>query len=238
MPKNPLRVSRQDLDEVVLRITNRSVYTREEELKEGYLSMRWGNRAGVCGRFSGGRLRDVTSVNIRIAREVKGCAAGLLSHTDGGLLIAGPPGSGKTTLLRDLIRLISNRGDRVCVIDSRGELCGRCEEGFGLDVGPNTDIITGLNKAQGAQIALRTMFPQYIAFDEVGTGRELELIRESFFSGVKILTTAHASSIQELSRRRVTKMLLDGSISKIALLSGKIGGEITFITPEEVARLA
>ncbi len=238
LPRNPLIVTKNDLNEVLLRITNRSVYTREEELRAGYLSMRSGNRAGVCGRFSGGKLQEATSVNIRIAREIKGCAQRLVDAADRGLLIAGPPGSGKTTLLRDLVRLLSNGGDRVCVIDTRGEICGRTGEGYFLDVGPNTDIISGLEKAAGAEIALRTMFPQYIAFDEVGTGRELSLIRESFFSGVKILTTAHASSVADIASREVTKMLLDGSIGSIAMLSKRAGGEISFITPDEVKRLA
>ncbi len=238
MPPNPLTVSKKDLDEVMLRITNRSVYTREDELSEGYLSMRSGNRAGVCGRYSSGKLVEVTSVNIRIAREIKGCAEKLVQAADRGLLIAGPPGSGKTTLLRDLIRILSNRGNRVCVIDSRGEICGRSEENAALDVGTNTDIITGLDKASGAEIALRTMFPQYIAFDEVGTGRELALIRESFFSGVKILTTAHASNACDLASREVTKMLLDGSIGEVVLLSEKTGGDITILSPNEVKKLA
>lgn len=238
VPRNPLTVSGEELNEVILRITNRSVYTRQEELREGFLSMRRGNRAGVCGRFVSGRFTSVTSVNIRIAREIKGCARGLLPASDRGLLIAGPPGSGKTTLLRDLVRLLSNSGRRICVIDTRGELCGRPGEGCSLDVGPNTDIISGLDKAAGTEIALRTMFPDYIAFDEVGTGRELALIRESFFSGVNILTTAHASDMSDLALRDVTRLLLDGSIGRIALLSGTPGGDMRFLDPAEVKSLA
>lgn len=219
IPKNPLCVEKAELDEVIRRITDNSLYVREEELKEGYLSMKEGNRAGVCGSFVGERFRSVYSINIRIAREVKGCAEKLLAHADKGLLIVGPAGSGKTTLLRDLVRLLSERENRICVVDTRGEICGRSDENI-LDVGPNTDVITGLSKAQGCEIALRTMNPQYIAFDEVGNGRELFLIRESFFSGVKILATAHASSINEIKSRRVIKSLLDGSIGKIALIRG------------------
>lgn len=238
IPKNPLTVTGEDLNEVVMRITNRSVYTREDELKEGYLSMKRGNRAGICGRFFGGRLKQVTSVNIRIAREVLGCADSLVPLAKGGLLIAGPPGSGKTTLLRDLVRQISNSGERVCVIDSRGEICGRTGEEYSLDIGYCTDVISGLDKASGAEIALRTMFPRYIAFDEVGSGRELNLIRESFFSGVSILTTAHAQNISDLSLRRVTGMLLDGSIGNIAILSDTIGQLPKIISVDEVKRLA
>lgn len=238
VPKKPLIITAAELSEVIMRITNHSAYTREQELKEGYLSMRSGNRAGVCGRFSSGRLIDVTSVNIRIARQIKGCADNILGLCEKGLLIAGPPGSGKTTMLRDLVRQLSNGGKRVCVIDSRGEICSGMGKESALDVGPNTDVITGLDKASGVEIALRTMFPDFIAFDEVGSGRELSLIKESFFSGVGIITTAHASSEEDIVSRDVTKMLLDSGIENIVLLGAKPGDEITLLEKNRVKTLA
>ena len=231
IPQNPLIASQQELSETVRRITGNSLYARQEELEEGYLSMKGGNRAGICGAFVGGSLRSVYSINIRIANEIKGCAKDLLCQSANGLLIVGPAGSGKTTLLRDLVRLLSIDGNRITVVDTRGEICGRNGE-HTLDIGPNTDVITGLSKAKGCEIALRTMTPQYIAFDEVSNGRELSLIRESFFSGVKILTTAHASSVSEIKSRQVTSSLLDGSIGKIALIHGF--GDIEFINCSEV----
>ncbi len=238
LPINPLTATKEELSEVIARITERSLYTRTVELREGYLSMRNGGRAGVCGRFCDGVFCDVTSINIRIPRQVFDCAAPLVSRADKGLLIAGPPAAGKTTLLRDLVRLLSYSGKRVCVVDSRGEICGKTGEGAGLDVGPNTDVISAVPKAEGVEIALRTMFPDYIAFDEVGNGRELSLIEESFYSGVKILTTAHASSLVDLASRSVTKKLLEGQVGTVALLDGKPGGKITFFTPDEVKEFA
>ncbi len=234
LPRSPLIVSQNDLDETLIRITNRSLYTRTEELKKGYLSMKYGARAGVCGNFSNGKFLSVFSINIRIPRQIIGSALPLAQRAEKGLLIAGPPGSGKTTLLRDLVRILSTDGKRVCVIDSRGEICGIEKGSGGLDVGPNTDVITGLSKAQGAEIALRTMFPNFIAFDEVGTGRELALIRESFFSGVNILTTAHIQTKEDLFNREVTNLFLKGFLGNVALLSGKPGGEITFLNADEV----
>ena len=235
IPKNPLTAELGELKEVLARITGRSLYTRESELKEGYLSMAGGHRAGVCGVFSNGGFSDISSINIRIARQVIGCAKPLFKYASGGLLIAGPPGSGKTTLLRDLVRQLSNSGERVCVIDTRGELCGKQSEKGCLDVGINTDVITGLSKARGVENALRTMFPQYIAFDEIGNGEELSRVRESFFSGVRILTTAHISDERDLVLRGVTKRLISSGIETVAVLSGEIGGEIRFLKSREVA---
>ncbi len=236
IPKNPLTVSKTELKEVILRITDRSVYARTDELEQGYLSMRGGCRAGVCGNLSKGNF-EVTSVNIRIAREVKGAADKLLPFTEKGLLIAGPPGSGKTTLLRDLVRQLSNSGKRVCVVDTRGEICGGVGQD-GLDVGMNTDVITGHEKAEGAEIALRTMFPDFIAFDEVASGRELELIKESFFAGVAILTTVHADSLGDLKRRPVTSGLINGPIENIVLLDPTPGKSFSFVKRMEEEEFA
>ncbi len=229
-PSNPLICSPADLREVAMRISCRSLYTREQEINQGYLSMRNGCRAGICGSFSGGNLNEISSVNIRIARQIKGCADPLLEAAAGGLLIAGPPASGKTTLLRDLVRQLSDLGKKVCVIDARGEICPD-----GMDVGINTDIIRGKTKAEGIEIGVRTMFPDFIAFDEIGNGDELKGIRESFFSGVTILTTAHISGEEELVRRGVTRELLDCGIGTVALLDGRVGSDIRLIAAKEVS---
>lgn len=233
LPENPLVPTKKELEEILLRITQRSLYTRIDELNQGFLSMRNGHRAGICGSFEDGKFSRISSVNIRIARQIFGAANPVLNFCDGGLIIAGPPGSGKTTILRDLARQLSYKGARICVIDTRGELFGG-----GLDLGPNTDIITGISKAKGAENALRSMFPEYIVFDEIGREEELALVRESFFSGVKILTTVHAQSIDDLKRRSVTKNLLSSGIENLVLLGKNYDSRMTFLKTEEVKRFA
>ncbi len=219
-PENPLTVSSNELYETLMALTNRSLYTRTQELNEGYISMKGGHRAGVCGQFTEGFFKNVSSINIRIAKEIVGAAAPLYSKTKGGLLIAGSAGSGKTTALRDLIRHLSDEGKRISLIDVRGELAA-CEKGVPtLNVGVNTDVICTKDKAVGAEIALRTMFPQIICFDEIGTQAELNSVSECFNAGVEIITTAHASSLYEIQNRAVTKKLLQtGAIKNIAILS-------------------
>ncbi len=224
-----------DLQECFLLLCRHSVYAHEAELKSGYIQMAHGHRAGVCGTFTKrGELHDITSVNIRIARQVFGCADTLYKeYRRCGMLIAGPPCSGKTTLLRDFIRRLSNSGERIAVVDSRGELSG----GGQNDLGTNTDVLFIENKATGVEIALRTLFPNIIAFDELGTAAELSGISESFYAGVDVVSTAHAGSARDLLSRSVTERLIkSGAIKQVALLSGKIGAPPQIFGTEEILR--
>ncbi len=230
-------ITENDIKECFYLLCDDSVFAHENELKEGFIIMKNGCRAGVCGRLSGnGAMQDISSINLRISREVKGCANEILNrYGGGGLLIAGPPASGKTTLLRDFIRQLSNgqhgRISRIAVIDSRGEISG----GGQLDLGLATDVLQTDNKATGAEIALRTMFPDYIAFDEIGNINELNTVSLCFSSGVKIITTAHIESLFDLKNRQITRLLLEsGAIDQVVVLPKIIGGKIQIITPKEL----
>lgn len=230
-------INEDDIYECFQLLCDDSVFAHENELREGFIIMRNGCRAGMCGRLvSDGTMQDISSINIRISREIKGCANELLSrYNGGGLLIAGPPGSGKTTMLRDFIRRLSNgtqgRINRIAVIDSRGEISG----GGQLDLGLATDILQSDNKGDGVEIALRTMFPDIIAFDEIGNPRELDAVSLCFSSGVRVVTTAHIENLFDLKNREITRQLIDsGAIDQVAILPRIIGGKIQIVTPKEL----
>lgn len=221
-------VAAADLLEVARLICNNSVYSHLDEILNGYITMPFGNRAGVCGVFRQGKFCDITSVNIRISHQIIGVAKNLTQNYSGGsVLICGPPGSGKTTFLRDFVRSLSNgengKSYRVSVIDTRGEIaaatCGVPQN----EVGFNTDVISGRPKPEGIEVALRSMSPEVIAFDEIGTEKELLGVMQSINTGVFIVTTAHIGSVAELKKRGVTKKLIEsGVINKVVFLK-KVG---------------
>lgn len=232
-----LKAGSADLEESYRLLCGNSVYAHTDELKNGFIMMKNGCRAGVCGTLSsGGFMKDITSLNIRIARQIYGAADSIIKQYDGGgLLIAGPPASGKTTVLRDFIRQAANGATgkikRVCVIDSRGEISGSA------DLGACSDVLISENKADGTQIALRTMNPDIIAFDEIGSIAELESVKESFYSGVEIITTAHIGDVSELKIRDVTSVLIQsGAIRYVAVLPEIKGGHIPLLRVEELIK--
>ena len=235
------KVKPTDLEESYRLLCGNSVYAHTEELKNGFVIMKNGCRAGVCGTLSeNGFMTNITSVNIRIAREIFGAANDIInSYEGGGLLIAGPPGSGKTTLLRDLIRQLSNgsmgKYMRVSVIDSRCEIGGGGTYGYQNDLGNNTDVLITGDKGAGIEIALRTMFPDIIAFDEIGSTKELLAVKESLNSGVSVITTAHIGNIDELMQRPVTAELIkSGAIKQVAVLSQLHGSSIKIFNAEDL----
>lgn len=207
-------LSREDIEACFQELCRHSVHSFAREIAEGYITLEGGHRAGFCGTavIKDGRLetlRDISSINLRLAREVIGCAEELhravLAGGERSLLLAGKPLSGKTTLLRDLARLLG-KTRRVAVIDSRNELAAVCRGTPFLDVGENTDVLSGYPKYEGIMTALRTLSPEVIICDEIGG--DAEAVRRCIHCGVKLIASAHAGSVEELSRRPDTAALL------------------------------
>jgi len=211
-------VTEEDILFVLEKASRASFHSVSAQLCRGYVNAPGGLRLGLCGTavMEGERLvglRDFSSLALRIPREHRGCGDGVFAPlTEGGFrsaLLYSPPGLGKTTLLRDLVRRLSESGLRVCVADERGEIAGAAGTAFAFDPGPRTDVMTGVPKARAAELLLRSMNPQVLAMDEVGSGEEARALFSALGCGVRLLATAHAGSFRELLARPAMRELLE-----------------------------
>ena len=193
---------------------------------QGYLTARGGHRVGLCGQavVQNGEitgLKELSSLCIRVARDVQGIAGRLLPWAEmGSVLLIGPPGSGKTTLLRDLIRNISDeRRESISVVDERGEIFPMWSGASEFYPGKRTDILTGAPKARGMEQVLRAMGPQWIAVDEITSLEDCRAMEQCGYCGVRFLATAHGAEVQDLSQRPVYRSLTaTGIFRSVAVL--------------------
>lgn len=200
---------REELNFVVNTASRYSPWTAQT-VAMGYLTAPGGHRIGLGGEVVVDRgkvtgMREVHSLCVRVARDVTGLGqpyAGL----PGSVLILGPPGAGKTTLLRDLCRTLSRR-ETVAVVDERGELF---PEGF--DRGQSLDVLRLCPKAQGVDMALRTLGPAVIAVDEITEEEDARALLRAGRCGVRLLATAHASGLCDLQRRPIYRCLTENHL--------------------------
>ena len=158
-------------------------------------------------------MKDISSLNIRIARQMVGCADNIIEKmSDENVLIVALPGVGKTTLLRDIIRQISNSGQNVGIVDERSEIAASYKGVAQNDVGIRSDVIDGVYKSDGIKMLVRSMKPDYIATDEIGNDDDIEAIKYALNAGVKIIATAHGGSIEDLKRRKKLYELIEDKI--------------------------
>ncbi|NLC53675.1 MAG: stage III sporulation protein AA [Firmicutes bacterium] len=238
-PDQALKVEAPDVLRTVQLMGGNSLYTLEEELREGFITLPGGHRVGLAGECLVGRgtmlrLKRVTSINIRIARELKGISRQLLpflTMDDRPLrtIIISPPQAGKTTLLRDLVRSFSNGEEdsapvKVGLVDERGEVAGSFRGVPQLDVGMRTDVLTGCPKREGVFLLLRSMGPQLIATDEIGRPGDLDLIEEILNTGVGFITTAHAWDTKDFALRpSLQRLWSQGLVERVVVLSRRLG---------------
>ncbi len=233
-------VAAEDGIHLLNRLSDFSLYAFDEELKQGFITLQGGHRVGLAGKVITDqgkvkRIRDVSSFNIRIARQKIGCAAAiqpfLYERAWLNTMIIGPPQTGKTTIIRDLIRTVSN-GNRekgypamkVGVVDERSEIAGSAKGVPQHDIGIRTDILDACPKAEGLMMFIRSMSPDVLAADEIGRKEDVEALMEAVHAGVKLFITVHGASLAEIKRRPSLQPLFDmGAFDRYVILS-RTGG--------------
>ncbi|MGN0473909.1 MAG: ATPase, T2SS/T4P/T4SS family [Acutalibacteraceae bacterium] len=225
-------LTQNDISEIFQKLCDYSVYSYQAELSQGFITLPGGHRVGICGTASldksGNRtVKYISSINIRIASEHIGCARELVNEVFSeklcGALIAGPPCCGKTTILRDIALNFSSEGSmkKVVIVDERGELAAIYRGTPQNTLGLFCDVLNGYPKGEGILIALRTLSPDVIICDEVGSEEDAKALCEGVNAGVAVISSVHACNADELYTKNSCKRLLEtGAFKKIVFLKG------------------
>ena len=249
--KESLRLLPQDITDILHCMSDFSLYALADEIRQGFITLEGGHRVGLVGKAvlehnTIKTLKYISGMNIRIAHEIIGCSKPIMPyilskdkvyHT----LIISPPGCGKTTLLRDVIRTLSEGfcgygPYTVGVVDERSEIAA-CYQGVPQNrIGERTDVLDACPKVEGMRMLLRSMAPQVIAVDEIGSKEDCVALEEILNAGVSLICSVHGKNIEECLKRPALKELLEkGLFERLVILSHR-GGPCTLETIRDGVR--
>ncbi|MBQ8424969.1 MAG: stage III sporulation protein AA [Clostridia bacterium] len=228
-------ISNNELINYIMTVaTKQSIYAYNDEIKHCYIQGENGIRIGICGTvvYNNGKIltiKNITSLNVRIAHQVINCSKSIIdficfNKCIKNTLILSPPAQGKTTFIRDIAYQLSNyKGiNNILIIDERFEIAG----GYlsDINVGKTTDIISGCEKSYAFYDTIKTMSPSVIITDEISSESDIESIKQTIRSGVKVIATTHAESISDVKSKKYFDVMLNLKyFDRIIVLSGRNG---------------
>lgn len=222
-----VEAKKRSMLETFQNICNYSVYSHQNEINNGYITLKGGHRAGICGTAVIENkkivsIKDITTINIRIAREFIGCSDDLSFRVNPllGVLICGAPCSGKTTLLRDYARQLSYQY-KVSLIDERNEISSNYNGTFQNDIGM-CDVYDSYIKEDAITHCVRSMSPDIVICDEISTISDIDTIKRSVNSGVSFIATLHAKNLEEMMKKdSIKKIIQTGAFTQFVFLSSR-----------------
>lgn len=230
---NSFIVSVNEIRETMEYISNYSMYAFEEEIRQGFITAAGGHRVGICGKavMENGQLKTIkhiSFINVRLAHQIKGCSDNIMKYlyktcdSVHNTLIISPPMNGKTTLLRDIVRNISNgsmagecreyeghKGLSVGLADERSEIAASYLGVPQNDVGIRTDVMDAMPKTYGIMMLIRTMSPDVIAVDEIGSPEDISSIMYGINCGCSFIGTIHGNSIEDVVNKPALQILIN-----------------------------
>lgn len=105
-------------------------------------------------------------------------------------------------------------GKNIAVIDERGEIAAMHKGLPQNDLGLRTDVIENIDKDKGIQMLIRSMAPEIICTDEIGTKEDCMAIKKAACLGVKFIFTAHAQDLEDLNSNIEINDLINKKIFK------------------------
>lgn len=242
-------VSQKTLMSIFNAVLNYSAYAYEEELANGYITIKGGHRVGVCGKtvIHEGQIqtiKDISSLNIRRSKEIIGISNQYIqyilkdSKSVYNTLVVSPPKCGKTTLLRDIVRNLSNRGFKVGVVDERSEIAGMYEGVPQNNLGLRTDVLDGCPKEKGIIMMIRSMAPDIIVTDEIGKTEDVYAVECVKNAGIQLITTIHGSSFEDIMHTNIKPLILQNVFERIIFLTNlPVTGHVQCILNQNKERI-
>ncbi len=223
------QIKEEHIREMIEYVSQYSLYAYEQELKQGYITIEGGHRIGLVGKavMENGQIKTlkyISSINIRVAHEIIGCADALLPYITHNqsichTLLVSPPRCGKTTILRDLIRQISDgniwtEAMNVGVVDERSELGASYQGIVQNNLGSRTDLLDACPKLEGMMMLVRSMAPQVIAVDEIGMKEDVYALEYVLHCGCRVIASVHGTSVEDIQRKPMLKELFENQVFK------------------------